>query len=45
MEKPKNLYVKPMDMNWGVRRGHAGGSGGAGWRGIKRRKNGTTVIA
>ena len=38
MEKSKNLYVRPMDMNewgWG---GNAGGRGGAGWREIKRRK-------
>ena len=33
MEKPKNLYVWPMDMN--LERGNAGGSGFAGWRGIK----------
>ena len=26
-------------------RGHTGGKKGAGWRGIKRRKNVTTVIA
>ena len=44
MEKPKNLYVRPMDMNWG--------EGGKCWwervckeEVIKGEKNGTTVIA
>ena len=30
MEKPKNLYVLPMDMNYGRR--------DPGWRGIKKKK-------
>ena len=32
MEKPKNLYVQPMDIDISER------EEGAGWRGIKRRK-------
>ena len=36
MEKPKNLYVQPMDMNQG--QGMLEGVGGAGWKGIKGRK-------
>ena len=34
--EPKNLYVQPMDMNYGG--GNDGGSGRTGWRGIKGRK-------
>ena len=36
MEKPKNLYVQPMDMN--LRQGNAGGRQGTGQEGIKGRK-------
>ena len=43
MEKPKNSHAQPMDMSQGGR--DAGGKRGAGWRGVKGRKNGTTVIA
>ena len=35
-EKPKNLYVRPMDMNYGG--GNAGGRAIVQWRGIKGRK-------
>ena len=42
MKKPKNLYVRPMDMNQGremmVQGGYREGE-------IKGRKNGSTVIA
>ena len=43
MEKPKNLYVQSMDMNW--RWGNGGGWGDTGRRGCKGIKNGTPVIA
>ena len=43
MEKPKNLYVQSMDMN--EEEGNAGGRRGVWRRGIKRRKNGTTIVA
>ena len=43
MEKPKNFYVGPMDTNYGG--GVMVGGGVTGQRGIKRGKNGTTVIA
>ena len=35
IEKPKNLYVQPMDMNWGE---NAEGQDGTGWRGNKEKK-------
>ena len=38
MEKPKTLYIQPMDMNKGGGEGNAVGKGGAGWRGRKERK-------
>ena len=42
MEKPKNSYITHgHELRWG----NAGGRRGAGRRGIKGRKNGTTVIA
>ena len=43
MEKPKNVYVQPMDMNSGGRMWD--GRGVQGGEGIKGRKNGKTVIA
>ena len=43
MEKPKNLYVRPMAMNY-MGRGDVGRGRCAGQRGIKG-GNGTTVIA
>ena len=39
MEKPKKLYVRPMDMNIGELES-VGGRGSAGQRGIKGRKMG-----
>ena len=44
MEKPKVYMQKPMDMNEGSK-GNDRGKQGSGQRGIKGRKNGTTVIA
>ena len=45
MEKPNNLYVRPMDMNYGQGRWGMLEGGGVGQRGIKGRKNGSAVIA
>ena len=42
-EKPKNLHVRSMDMYQGGGQ-NVGGREVAGQRGIKGRKNGTTVI-